>query len=200
MCVSEAKRGTDEPVDEDVAKDAQLDVCGQVDHLDLKSSNVLLDESLNVKLTDFGLAGLEECFGPIPTSPEGEQLPTTPLPERLRCYTWTAPEALRQRKSFGLDTRSDVYSFGVVLWEMLTCLLPLDGFTNAQIMGAVGFGGQRPAELEAPEHMKEVVDMCLCNEPSARPTLEDVIDHLGTLYEMANSSAEDALITFMDGS
>eukprot|EP00922_Rhytidocystis_sp_ex-Travisia-forbesii_P050057 GHVS01074482.1.p1 GENE.GHVS01074482.1~~GHVS01074482.1.p1 ORF type:complete len:587 (-),score=106.61 GHVS01074482.1:199-1959(-) len=172
----------------------------QLDHLDLKSSNVLLDESLNVKLTDFGLASVEECFDPIKNRPMVEQLPNTPLPDNLRSYNWTAPEALRQRTSFGLDTRSDVYSFGVVLWEMLTCLLPFDGFTNAQILGAVGFGGHRPRQLEAPEHMKEVVDMCVCGEPAARATFEDVIDHLGTLYEMANSSAEDALITFMDGS
>ncbi|CEM16412.1 unnamed protein product [Vitrella brassicaformis CCMP3155] len=159
-----------------------------IGHLNLKPSNVLIDETINVKLCDFGLRDFEEAFRP---PYRGERC--------RRPLAWCAPEVLRSDSALGRDWTADVYSFGMIFWEILTCRVPYSDQTNAQIKGAVGWGGDRPAELEAPDPMKILVTACLRDNPAERPTFEQILDYLHKLHEAANSTAEDALITFMDG-
>lgn len=73
---------------------------------DLKSSNILLDENFNPKLSDFGLAKL---------GPMGEK---THVSSRVMgTYGYCAPEYARTGH---LTVKSDVYSFGVVLLELIS--------------------------------------------------------------------------------
>lgn len=73
---------------------------------DLKSSNILLDENFNPKLSDFGLAKL---------GPMGEK---THVSSRVMgTYGYCAPEYARTGH---LTVKSDVYTFGVVLLELIS--------------------------------------------------------------------------------
>ncbi|XP_031132027.1 L-type lectin-domain containing receptor kinase IX.1-like [Ipomoea triloba] len=72
-------------------------------HRDIKSSNVLLDSSFNVRLGDFGLAWLVDHE----TAPEKTYLGGTP--------GYVAPECLF---TFKTSKESDVYSFGIVALEI----------------------------------------------------------------------------------
>lgn len=73
---------------------------------DFKSSNILLDENFNPKLSDFGLAKI----GPK----EGEEHVATRV---MGTFGYCAPE---YAASGQLSTKSDIYSFGVVLLEIIT--------------------------------------------------------------------------------
>lgn len=73
---------------------------------DFKSSNILLDENFNPKLSDFGLAKL---------GPTGDK--THVSTRVMGTYGYCAPEYASTGQ---LTTKSDIYSFGVVFLELIT--------------------------------------------------------------------------------
>ncbi|XP_056689995.1 leucine-rich repeat receptor protein kinase HPCA1-like, partial [Spinacia oleracea] len=81
-------------------------------HRDIKSNNLLLDEHLNAKVSDFGLSKplLDVGKGHITTEVKGTM-------------GYLDPEYYMSQK---LNEKSDVYSFGVLMLELVTGKAPID--------------------------------------------------------------------------
>ena len=90
-------------------------------HRDIKPANILLTPDGEPKISDFGLALVEDALSLSRTG----QLAGTPY--------YMSPEQAASRR-IGIDHRTDVFSLGVTLYEALTFALAFTGDTSQQIL------------------------------------------------------------------
>jgi serine/threonine protein kinase/tetratricopeptide (TPR) repeat protein len=96
-------------------------------HRDLKPGNILIDETGQPKILDFGVARLTESEAQLTMQTEVGQIVGT--------LAYMSPEQV-QGDPQEIDTRTDVYSLGVILYELLTGQLPYN-VSGRQIPEAV---------------------------------------------------------------
>ncbi|PSR94918.1 Serine/threonine-protein kinase [Actinidia chinensis var. chinensis] len=151
---------------------------------DLKSSNILLDNEFNAKLSDFGLAKL----GPV-----GDKIHVSS--RVMGTYGYCAPEYQRTGQ---LTVKSDVYTFGVVLLELITGRRAIDTTRRVVEQNLVSWAEpvfkepSRYTELADPLLRRDfpvkclnqavaVAAMCLQGDASGRPLMSDVVTALSYL-------------------
>ncbi|HYN85218.1 MAG TPA: protein kinase [Pyrinomonadaceae bacterium] len=98
-------------------------------HRDLKSDNIMLEESQGggdwAKVLDFGIAKIIE--------PEGSIDPELTAPNLIiGTPQYMSPEQCGQASE--IDTRSDIYSLGIIVYEMLAGHVPFTGDSPTAIM------------------------------------------------------------------
>eukprot|EP01116_Phalansterium_solitarium_P025293 TRINITY_DN9590_c0_g2_i1.p1 TRINITY_DN9590_c0_g2~~TRINITY_DN9590_c0_g2_i1.p1 ORF type:complete len:976 (+),score=404.90 TRINITY_DN9590_c0_g2_i1:228-3155(+) len=146
-------------------------------HRDLKTDNLLVDDSWQVKLADFGLAKTQAAGS-------GGWA-------RTNCGTvgYAAPEVLQNRP---YTDKADVYSFGVVMWEVLTRDIPYREHVNTMaVIRSIDRGETLPIPADCPPRYADLMRACWDLEPSRRPSFRDVLQQLEPILDEAYA-AEDA--------
>ncbi|XP_074642809.1 tyrosine-protein kinase yes-like isoform X2 [Tubulanus polymorphus] len=154
-------------------------------HRDLRAANILVGDSLLVKVADFGLAKL--------TDDRGAQKADAATKFPIR---WTAPEAAVNKK---FSVKSDVWSFGILLYEIITHgRIPYAGMSNQQILVDTLNGYRLPkpekTPIECPEKLYETMQRCWKKQPEDRPTFASLRDYFDD-YFVANEGQYDMNIS-----
>jgi serine/threonine-protein kinase len=127
-------------------------------HRDIKPSNIMLSPDGQIKITDFGIAHIEDPSAPQQTR-AGEVLGTP---------AYMSPEQVLGKP---VDGRSDIYSLGIILYELSTGARPFRGGNLAAIFMAVT--QQMPPEpvrvkpKVSPE-LSAIIMKCLNKAPEER--------------------------------
>lgn len=133
-------------------------------HRDVKPANMLIEMTGRVKLTDFGVARIQE--------PDESHL--TQVGGAVGTPKYMSPEQATGQRG---DSRSDVFSAGVVLYELLTDRLPFDGDNQFVIIHQiVSHEPVRPSTLnpDLPACVDAVMARALAKNPEERyPTARD---------------------------
>ncbi|CAG9335439.1 unnamed protein product [Blepharisma stoltei] len=135
----------------------------RVIHRDLKLGNMFLNEKLEIKLGDFGLASKLEYDG---------------QKRRTICGTpnYIAPEILEGRDGHSYEV--DVWSFGVILYTLLIGKPPFE--TNDVKMT---YKKIRSCAYSFPDHVaisaqaKDLIEKLLQSDPESRLSIQDIYKH-----------------------
>jgi len=136
-------------------------------HRDIKSNNVKITPSGQVKLLDFGIAK------------SGASPALTVTGAFVGTLQYLSPEQLIGGVA---DTRSDIWSLGVLLYEMTTCHLPFDASTIGELCQKITKASYTPPSVinqNVPREIQSIISRCLKKNPadryqSARELLNDV--------------------------
>ncbi|XP_054789417.1 serine/threonine-protein kinase PCRK1-like [Prosopis cineraria] len=166
----------------------------QIIFRDFKSSNILLDEHWNAKLSDFGLARL----GP----PEGLTHVSTAV---VGTMGYAAPEYVQTGR---LTSKSDVWSYGVFLYELITGRRPFDRnrpkseqklleWVRPYLSDGKKFQLildprlERKHVFKSAQRLAIVANRCLVKNPKSRPKMSEVLDMVNQIAQSSLSASPE---------
>ncbi|RLN88202.1 hypothetical protein BBJ28_00026657 [Nothophytophthora sp. Chile5] len=135
-------------------------------HRDLKSSNILLNQALEAKLSDFSAS---------------RQISDNTMTAGVGSARWMAPEVVMGER---YDEKADMFSFGVILSELDTHLLPYSqteaNYRSDAVMLQMVVMGKLSVEFSAagPEYVAELGRECVSMDPMDRPTAVEAANRL----------------------
>ncbi|XP_035858109.1 receptor-interacting serine/threonine-protein kinase 4-like [Sander lucioperca] len=155
-------------------------------HQDLKPQNVLLDDALNAKLTDFGLARISCSVTHVPKNSE-------PLGGTIN---YMPPEAFEA--SYRPSRSFDIYSYGILLWSIATGKQPYGNKKPTVVMLRVPLG-ERPllddikGDAAGLRELTGLMKRCWDDKPERRPKALECTTVTEQLFKMHKHELNDAV-------
>jgi eukaryotic-like serine/threonine-protein kinase len=138
-------------------------------HRDIKPDNVLISNTGEVKLADFGIASSDESEDNL-----------TKTGTAMGTPAYMSPEQIEDAKN--ADCQSDIYSMGVMLYQMVTGKRPFPGNLSGETLNKIHKGIYvKPSKIrpETPPVLRKLIRKMMHHKKSARfKDLQQVLDIL----------------------
>lgn len=134
-------------------------------HRDLKTTNLLVDRGMNVKICDFGLSRFQA---------------EDKIMSAVGTVQFAAPEVLRHEK---YTEKADLFSYGTVLWELFTRRTIFDGLPQILVYKSVVDGDMPPVGNGCDPRYAQLVRECWQLDASKRPSFRECLDRLTVLAD-----------------
>lgn len=172
-------------------------------HRDIKAGNILVDSDGSVKLADFGVSAsiyetapsTSSAFsGPINHAPppSGAALSSSCFNDMAGTPYWMAPEVIHSHVGYGI--KADIWSFGITALELAHGRPPLSHLPPSKSMlmritsrvrlevdasssSSEGSSSAARKKKKFSKAFKDMVSLCLCQEPAKRPSAEKLLRH-----------------------
>jgi serine/threonine protein kinase len=127
-------------------------------HRDVKPANVMVDSKGHAKLTDFGVARIED--------PEAQTGEATRAGAVIGTPSYMSPEQIQGQP---IDRRTDIFSAGVLFYQLLTGQKPFEGTQWALAKKIIQDDPVWPSKvMQIPETIDRVVARALAKAPENR--------------------------------
>ncbi|KAF9644869.1 kinase-like protein [Thelephora ganbajun] len=151
-------------------------------HGDLKGANILIDQTRHARIADFGLLTV------VSDSPNQLSSNSHTQGGTVR---WMSPE-LVDPKRFGFEISrptesSDCYALGMVIYEAISGHFPFHKHADLIVFLKVLDGNRPSREVGFVDGLWEMLELCWESQPSARPSIEDVLQCLERVSNSSNS-------------
>lgn len=133
-------------------------------HRDLKTTNLLVDRGMKVKICDFGLSRFK----------------SDKLMSAVGTVHFAAPEVLRNEK---YTEKADVFSFGTVMWELWSRQCVFDGLPQISVYQKVVDGNMPDVGAGCDKTYKSIMNDCWGLDTGKRPSFAAIIDRLSQLVD-----------------
>jgi serine/threonine protein kinase len=134
-------------------------------HQDIKPANVLIDDSGNYAITDFGISA--KRYKGVRGNQDDDD-----YEEQSGTYAYMAPERFIDGNIPSAE--SDIWAFGATLYELLTGRVPFGedgGLVQTDGKVSLPFKG-----IKISNDIKQLICACLSKNPSERPTAEQLLN------------------------
>jgi eukaryotic-like serine/threonine-protein kinase len=136
-------------------------------HRDIKSNNIMINSSKEIKLLDFGIAKTNQ----------GTRI--TQIEQVIGTDQYLAPEILSGREA---NFSTDIWSLGVLLYEMVTGILPFEDTDRIKLYEKIKNSVYQPPSkvcLSVTPQIETIISKCLKKKPkdryqSAKELLRDI--------------------------
>ncbi|KAM6580407.1 hypothetical protein CsatA_004181 [Cannabis sativa] len=161
-------------------------------HRDIKSNNILLDQSMRARVADFGLSR--------------EEMVNTHAANVRGTFGYLDPEYISTRT---FTKKSDVYSFGVLLFELIAGRTPQQGLMEYVELAAMNTEGKVGWEeivdsrldgkfdVEGLNEMAALGYKCINRLPKKRPSMRDIVQILSRILKLRHDKRHHKSLSAM---
>jgi serine/threonine protein kinase len=142
-----------------------LHSCGVI-HRDLKSLNLLVSKTYQVKVCDFGLSRVIDSKNQMTSN--------------IGTVSWVAPELFAKKL---YTEKADVYSYGIILWELLSRQMPFGDIEAFSVPLMVSRGERPDMPKDSPLEWRKLIKSCWHQKPTSRPSFKKILVKLRTMLQ-----------------
>ena len=128
-------------------------------HRDLKSLNILVSNTNEARVCDFGISRPVDNSGL--------------MTNKIGTFNYMAPEVIMKNK---YTLKADVFSYALLLLEMVTGYVPFGGMNQLMIAKQIEAGNMPEIPSKVSQDLRTLIKSCWSHDPEARPTFNQILE------------------------